>query len=152
MNKSASEDDYVDDDDDDQEGRRADDEDDDDWGSLSRENLTISPLAAAKRTSFPEMNSNFPARLGRLVEQKKLTKRATELAPLVKVPEKTCVYPSLGNEITHHHRRQRRKRKPWSSPNSAIRGWSKNEASFALDKVGENDVNKCAEWLIRRNH
>jgi len=33
-----------------------------------------------------------------------------------------------------------------------VQGWSKNEALFALDKVGENDVNKCTEWLIRRNH
>jgi hypothetical protein len=33
-----------------------------------------------------------------------------------------------------------------------VQGWSKNEALFALEKVGENDVNKCAEWLIRRNH
>ena len=33
-----------------------------------------------------------------------------------------------------------------------VQGWSKNEASFALEKVGENDVNKCTEWLIRRNH
>ena len=30
-----------------------------------------------------------------------------------------------------------------------VRGFSKDQAIFALDKIGENDVNKCVEWLIR---
>ena len=153
MNKSASEDDYVDDDDDDQEGRRADDEDDDDWGLalprkphhlttsgskknvISRDELELSRSdwddLLSKRNSHQKGDGASTARKGARKDLRLSESRQRNNAPPPTTTKKT---------------------KTMVIAELVIRGWSKNEASFALDKVGENDVNKCAEWLIRRNH
>ena len=152
MNKSTSEDDYVDDDEE-QEVRGAGDEDDDDWGLalprkphhlttsgskknvISRDELELSRSdwddLLSKRNSHQKGDGASTARKGARQDLRLSESRQRNNAPPPTTTKKT---------------------KTMVIAELVVRGWSKNEASFALDKVGENDVNKCAEWLIRRNH
>ena len=147
MNKSASEDD-EDDDREEEEGEEVEEEEEDDWGlaipkkphhltttggkknnAITKDELELSRSdwddLLGKKNSHPKGDGTTAAFRGARRDLR--FSESQQSAPPAKT--KTMVVAEL-----------------------VVQGWSKNEALFALEKVGENDVNKCAEWLIRRNH
>jgi hypothetical protein len=164
MNKSASEDDYDDDyeeeEEEEEEEAGGEDGDDNDWGltlplpkkphhlttaggksnaTITKEELELSRsdwddlLSTKNSHQKGEEDGSGAARRG--------TRRSLRFSESQHQQEQNAPASAKTQET-----------KTMVVAELVVRGWSKSEALFALEKVGENDVKKCAEWLIRRNH
>ena len=162
MNKSASEDDYDDDYEEEEEEEEAggEDGDDDDWGLTlplpkKPHHLTTAggkSNAAITKEELELSRSDWDDLLSSKNSHRKGEEDGSGAA-------RKGARRNLRFSESQHQQEQNapasaktQKTKTMVVAELVVRGWSKSEALFALEKVGENDVKKCAEWLIRRNH